>query len=57
MFFQRIREYEEINLEQERKIQILTDEQSRLVENLNRVNATLHDESENHMVQLVNFID
>jgi hypothetical protein len=49
--FLRIREFEEINSEQEKKIRFLYEEQTRLTEGLNKANATLLEESEANLIQ------
>jgi hypothetical protein len=49
--FSRIREFEEVNLEQDKKIRFLMDEQTRLTESLNKANIALHEDTEAHLIQ------
>jgi hypothetical protein len=49
--YDRIREYEEVNLEQERRLQFYTDEHARLADSLTKANASLHEETEAHISQ------
>lgn len=51
----RIRDVEETNLEQEKKINQLTQDQFRLVEQLNKANTALHEENESHLIMYVLF--